>query len=86
MASGTAVLNADDLPGDEARFKGRLYTSAYSSSSGFFLQAAGGVAVSSIFPGRGLFSLLLPGALVSNALAALAIGYLQGVSLPERIG
>ncbi len=88
---GTAVLNADDrfLQEMGARFKGRLYTFGFSRSdlraSSYRLQGESSRFEVS-FPGGegGSFSLPLPGRhFVSNALAALAIGYLQGVSLPE---
>lgn len=90
-ARGTAILNADDryLREMRERFGGRLYTFGFTRSdlraSSYMLRGESSHFEVS-FPGgeEGSFSLPLPGRhLVSNALAALAVGYLLGVSLSE---
>lgn len=88
---GTAVLNGDDPRLRElgARFEGKVYT--YGFDYGDFRAVAWSKQEESSifkvrFPGgeEGVFSLPLPGRhLVSNALAAVAAGYLLGVSLEQ---
>ena len=90
-AGGTAVLNADDprLREMGGRFGGKIYTYGFSGGdirgSSFALRGENSH-FEARFPGgeEGAFVLPLPGRhLASNALAALATGYLLGVSLPE---
>ncbi len=88
---GTAVLNGDDprLREMGARFDGKVYTYGFNQGDirASSLSKRGEGSIFKVrFPGgeEGSFSLPLPGRhLVSNALAALAVGYLLGVSLPQ---
>ncbi len=88
---GTAVLNGDDprLREMGARFDGKVYTYGFDHgdirASSLSMRGEGSIFMVR-FPGgeQGSFSLPLPGRhLVSNALAALAVGYLLGISLPQ---
>lgn len=90
-SQGTAVLNADDpyLREMAARYQGKVFTYGFNNGrirAGSLSMHGEGSIFRVRFPGgeEGNFSLPFPGRhLVSNALAALTVGYLLGLTLAQ---